>query len=356
MSAYYNEIDPHAAQWLRGLISAGHIAPGEVDERSIEDVTPNELREYTQCHFFAGIGGWSHALRIAGWPDDEPCITGSCPCQPFSSAGKGAGFDDERHLWPAFFHIIRELRRAGIPSAGRAMGEQVASGDGLKWLDLVCDDLEGEGYTVRAADSCSAGFGAPHIRQRMYWMADANGARLEGRHGVPERTGECAAGSVRLAGGLADGASARLEGAAGQSLQGRRSRYAGISSLGGMADTDLQCQRPAPDAAGPRDSGGTRGIDRTSPLNGFWRNADWLGCRDGKWRPVAPGSFPLAFGLPASMGRCGAELSRMAELAGLDAGSLKAAKRSRHTQLVGYGNAINPQQAAAFIQSTRDAP
>jgi len=301
MSAYYNEIDPHAAQWLRGLISAGHIAPGEVDERSIEDVTPNELREYTQCHFFAGIGGWSHALRIAGWPDDEPCITGSCPCQPFSSAGKGAGFDDERHLWPAFFHIIRELRRAGIPSAGRAMGEQVASGDGLKWLDLVCDDLEGEGYTVRAADSCSAGVGAPHIRQRMYWMADANGARLEGRHGVPERTGECAAGSVRLAGGMAD-------------------------------------------------------TDRTSPLNGFWRNADWLGCRDGKWRPVAPGSFPLAFGLPASMGRCGAELSRMAELAGLDAGSLKAAKRSRHTQLVGYGNAINPQQAAAFIQSTRDAP
>ena len=53
-AAYYNEIDPFAAQWLRNLISGGHIAPGEVDERSIEDVTPNDLRGFTQCHFFAG--------------------------------------------------------------------------------------------------------------------------------------------------------------------------------------------------------------------------------------------------------------------------------------------------------------
>ena len=43
-SAYYNEIDPYAAQWLRNLIANGHIAPGEVDERSIEDVTPDDLR------------------------------------------------------------------------------------------------------------------------------------------------------------------------------------------------------------------------------------------------------------------------------------------------------------------------
>ncbi len=60
-SAYYNEIDPFAAQWLRNLIAAGHIAPGEVDERSIEDVTPDDLRGFTQCHFFAGIGIWSHS-------------------------------------------------------------------------------------------------------------------------------------------------------------------------------------------------------------------------------------------------------------------------------------------------------
>src|SRR5271168_3827885 len=118
---YYNEIDPFAAQWLRNLISANLIGNGHVDERSIEDVKPSELSGYTQCHFFAGIGGWSYALRLAGWPDDRPVWTGSCPCQPFSAAGKGAGFADERHLWPAFFHLIRECR------PGTVFGEQVAS-------------------------------------------------------------------------------------------------------------------------------------------------------------------------------------------------------------------------------------
>ena len=66
MPAYYNEIDPYAAQWLRNLIAAGHIAPGVVDERSIEDVHPSDLRGFEQCHFFAGIGVWSLALRRAG--------------------------------------------------------------------------------------------------------------------------------------------------------------------------------------------------------------------------------------------------------------------------------------------------
>ncbi len=92
MTAYYNEIDPHAAAWLRELIKAGHITDGEVDERSIEDVTPEDLLGFTQCHFFAGIGGWSYALRLAGWPDDRPVWTGSCPCQPFSAASATGGF------------------------------------------------------------------------------------------------------------------------------------------------------------------------------------------------------------------------------------------------------------------------
>jgi len=82
MTAYYNENDPYAAQWLRNLIEAGEIAPGYVDDRSIVDVRPDELDGYTQCHFFAGIGVWSYALRRAGWSDDAPVWTGSCPCFP----------------------------------------------------------------------------------------------------------------------------------------------------------------------------------------------------------------------------------------------------------------------------------
>ena len=183
MATYYNEFDPYAAQWLRNLIAAGHIAQGEVDERSICDVDPADLAGFTQCHFFAGIGVWSHALRLAGWPDDRPVWTGSCPCQPFSAAGKGRGFDDERHLWPEFFRLIRERRPAIV------FGEQVASKDGLEWLDLVQADLEGAGYASAAADICAAGVGAPHIRQRLYWVAHTDGAgfdRLKEPHQLQE--------------------------------------------------------------------------------------------------------------------------------------------------------------------------
>ena len=166
-AAYYNEIDPFAAQWLRNLIAGGHIAPGEVDERSIEDVTPDDLRGFTQCHFFAGIGVWSHSLRLAGWPDDKPVWTGSCPCQPFSAAGKGDGFADERHLWPAFFHLISERRPQHV------FGEQVAAGNANAWFDLVQADLEGMDYAFGLVPFTSAGIGAPHIRERAYWVAHA---------------------------------------------------------------------------------------------------------------------------------------------------------------------------------------
>src|SRR3990167_6906887 len=140
MVAYYNEHDPYAAAWLRNLIAAGHIAPGDVDERSIADVRADDLAGYRQCHFFAGIGVWSYALRLAGWPDDRPVWTGSCPCQPFSSAGKRKGFADERHLWPEWFRLIDARRPAVI------FGEQVGSPEGMEWLDDVAGNVEGNGY------------------------------------------------------------------------------------------------------------------------------------------------------------------------------------------------------------------
>ena len=197
MSAYYNEIDPFAADWLRGLIRAGHIAPGEVDTRSIEDVAPDDLAGFAQCHFFAGIGTWSYALRRAGWADDRPVWTGSCPCQPFSAAGKRRGTADERHLWPAFFHLIGQCRPVTV------FGEQVASCDGLAWFDLVLSGLEGTGYAVGVVDTCAAGFGAPHIRQRLYWVAHADGKQLHRCRFPKERGGaELADGGGTV--GLAD--------------------------------------------------------------------------------------------------------------------------------------------------------
>jgi DNA (cytosine-5)-methyltransferase 1 len=169
MTAYYNEIDPYCAQWLRNLIDAGHIAPGDVDERDIRDVRADDVRGYTQCHFFAGIGGWSYALRLAGWDDSRECWTGSCPCQPLSVAGQRQGHADERHLWPAFHRLIAECSPAIV------FGEQVASADGREWLAGVRADLEALGYACGASDLCAASVAAPHSRQRLYWMAHADG-------------------------------------------------------------------------------------------------------------------------------------------------------------------------------------
>ena len=292
--AYYNEIDPAAAQWLRNLIEAGHIAPGYVDERSIEDVYPSDLRGFTQCHFFAGIGVWSHALRSAGWVDDRSVWTGSCPCQPFSAAGKGAGFDDERHLWPAFHHLIKECRPAVV------IGEQVASKDSDPWIDLVHTDMEAMGYAFGAIPFPSAGVGAPHIRDRLYWVAhtEQHNSRCEAEHAYhsgaqADRSSDWSSGRGVLAGRMAD-----------RDSDGCQSRGEGGSAMGyGKA------------------AGADRGLGGAHPTNGFWRAADWLGCRDGKWRPVEPGSFPLVDGASASVVR-----------------------------LRAYGNAINAKAAQAFIE------
>ena len=258
MAAYYNENDRFAAAWLRELIKARLIADGEVDERSIVDVSADDVRGFQQCHCFAGIGGWSYALRLAGWPDDRPIWTGSCPCQPFSSAGARQGAADPRHLWPAWFRLIRECHPPVV------FGEQVEAAIAHGWLDLICDDLEGEGYAIGAVGLPAACVGAPHIRQRVWFVADTPGSR---RESWTEIGCECDQ--------------------EGQPLSFERSR-----------------------------------VGHTS----FWSACDWLPCRDGKARPVEPGTFPLAHGVPARVGR-----------------------------LRGYGNAIVPPVAAEFIKAYKEA-
>ena len=344
MSAYYNEIDPAAAQWLRNWIEAGHIAPGYVDERSIEDVYPSDLRGFTQCHFFAGIGVWSHALRQAGFADDREIWTGSCPCQPFSAAGQGAGFADERHLWPAFLHLIEQCRPTAV------LGEQVASKDAGLWIDLVHTDLEALGYAFGAIPFPSASVGAPHIRDRLYWVGHASGARLEGHAGnggAAGRQGPCGSTAApSLFDWVANAADQRQHGRrpgeAGNGRDAARVESERFCNAGGMADAE-SLGKPANELRGHCINGeqlaGTRawgnGVNdgrdaaqqpAAGPTNGFWRSADWLGCRDGKWRPVEPGTFPLAHGAT-----------------------------SRVVRLRAYGNAINAKAAQAFIESVMGA-
>ncbi|ENE8566343.1 DNA cytosine methyltransferase [Salmonella enterica] len=342
-AAYYNEIDPFAAQWLRNLIAGGHIAPGEVDERSIEDVTLDDLRGFTQCHFFAGIGVWSHSLRLAGWPDDKPVWTGSCPCQPFSAAGKGDGFDDERHLWPHFFHLISERRPQHV------FGEQVASGNANTWFDLVQTDLEGMGYAFGLVPFAAAGVGAPHIRERAYWVANASceyESAAGNEKGSATRLRSCAID------GMADTGCERfnrIDSLLQREESGRVTKSvleaAGHGVTGGMGYADhsrLERHIRNDSAAGRERAAGSvtaPGLhSRPLEVNGFWRDADWVFCRDGQWRPVEPGTFPL--------------VARFAKSLGHGKSSLRAmAGRNRTGRLKGYGNAINAQAAAEFIRA-----
>lgn len=180
MSTYYNEISAHAAGWLRNLISARLIPAGDVDERDIRLVQADDLRGYDQCHFFAGLGGWAYAARLAGWPDDRPLWSGSCPCQPWSIAGPGAGAKDDRHLWPDWFRLIRAARPAVV------VGEQVADAAGRGWLDEVAGNMEGDNYAFRPIILPAVACGAFHRRDRIWFVADTRGAGLSGAE-QPER-------------------------------------------------------------------------------------------------------------------------------------------------------------------------
>jgi DNA (cytosine-5)-methyltransferase 1 len=293
MNAYYNENDQFAVAWLRNLIARNLIARGEVDARSIVDVRASDLAGYTQHHFFAGIGVWSYALRCAGWEDDRPVWTGSCPCGPFSIIGRRHGFTDERHLWPVWAPLISECRPRIV------LGEQVASKDGLAWLDLVHADMEAADYTVGAIDLCAAGVGAPHIRQRLYWVGLAGIARLE-----------------RHAGNGDD--------ATGWALPCRPA--AAAMSSGALALADME--RREEQRATRLHNHGTQGHNsaRRGPVNGHWREADWLLCRDERWRCVEPGTFPLAHDAANRVGR-----------------------------LRGYGNALVAPVAQAFIEAVMEA-
>jgi DNA (cytosine-5)-methyltransferase 1 len=320
--ATYNEIDPFAADWLERLIDAGHIAPGIVYRRSITALAAHDVAGPGQRHFFAGIGVWSYALRLAGVPDDADIWTGSCPCQPFSDAGARTGTDDDRHLWPEWFRLIRECRPAVV------FGEQVASRDGLDWLDAVYADLEGAGYAVGSADLCAASVGAPHRRQRFYFVAYARegGRSIERapwlhadrqpRHDAARRgtDGELADhGSDRRQGRELTGSAARAVGGSGE-----LGDAAGVG--GGTRRLDQSHRRSAFE------------LDRPGATRGFWADAEWIWCRDpdgdprGRWRPVEPGAFPLAHGVADRVGR-----------------------------LRGYGNAIVAPLAAAFVAVALDA-
>lgn len=375
---FYNDIDPFACEWLRWLIKAGEIPDGDVDSRSICDITADEVRGYTQCHWFAGISGWSVALGLSGWSPTERVWTGSCPCPPFSAAGtkkacprcsgirpipcprrtgvficidcEHAWYADGRHLFPEFHRLISQCRPPVVYL------EQVSGGDGLVWLAGVRARLERSGYAVGAADLPAACVGSPNIRQRVWGcavrVADASDAN--GRAGVcgeEEGIGEEEQRRRRLAGGGASGWLADTDG--------------GISGDGGLRRGGKQRLLAQGDGSGPErlvdsDSsrrGEQRGAEPVRPEQpsaqragdaGPWADFDLVYCGDNAWRRIPrriePGIQRLADGIPVDL-----DLLRTACLTFPRSPKVKG----RVGVLRGFGNAINPYVAAKFIRLTR---
>jgi DNA (cytosine-5)-methyltransferase 1 len=286
LTAYYNENDTEKAAWIRELIRQNVVAPGEVDERDIQQVDARDLRGFTQCHFFAGIAVWSYALRISGWPDDRPCWTGSCPCGPFSVAGHGLAFTDERHLWPYWFDLIEKSRPICL------FGEQVENAIKHGWLDLVQDDLEAIAYAVGAVGLPAACSGAPHIRPRIFFMANSAGEQ--------ERAGLCHFKQATL-GRLQPANSSKLGDTDRIGESTPRVSHSSTKTIFGEA----------------RQATGARGF-----LPDGWRSLEWIECRDGKRRPTKPGLRVLAHGAT-----------------------------NRVLKLRGYGDAICAETAKAFIEA-----
>ena len=312
---YYNEFDSNAAAWLRELINDGMIAPGDVDERSIIDVEAKDLEGYNQHHFFAGIGGWSYALRLANWRDDVSVWTASLPCQPFSLAGKQLGKQDERHLLPHFLELVKQCKPDTI------FGEQVERAIGHGWLDDLQATMEAENYAIGHCVLGAHSIGAAHIRQRLYWVADSNKQRLEGRQ-TAGRSDKFPTRKSSMADGLgisnSAGSQQRIETAA-------PARYGGsVESAGdanGMADTKIASrERPEP----------------RSDWKSYGGELDWLYCRDGKYRPIESGLKPLVDGVPRGM---------------VHSSDPRNTQEARAMRLRGYGNAIVPTLAAEFIKS-----
>lgn len=379
MKAYYNENDPKTAAWLRQLVADGVIEDGVVDDRSIVEVSGHDLAGTLRADFFAGIGCWSEALRIAGWPKGRQAWSGSCPCQSYSNAGKRAGNDDHRNLWPEFFRIIRECHPATI------FGEQVEAAIRFGWIDRVQRDLEGEGYAFGFAVLGAHSVGSPHIRQRIYWVAnsDCGGRGTSGVardvDGVPRTTAvervqaeergshgglanarrlipgfECRAGDTETTGerlhtsgcGSDDG---WMEHSTSNGREQRRPKSSGWGTASGCGDGGMgHADEPGLEGRGLSGcgSGNERIVGSASgPLADFWGDSVWIPCKDGKQRRIKRGLQPLVDGSAERMVRGGDQSGPI---------NTEATAEARVMRLRGYGNAIVPQLAAEFIRAFMD--
>lgn len=335
MDDFYNDVDKDVCLWLNNLINCRQLHEGKVDDRSIKEIKPVELSKYRQCHFFAGIGGWSLALQLAGWPNTIPVWTGSCPCQPFSVAGNQKGKSDDRHLWPYFFNLIRECHPQYV------FGEQVSNAIKLGWLDGIQADLEAEGYTVGATVLGAHSVNSPHIRQRLYWVACARSSSPRKSSGpISENSAKWQQDSTEPTGG---GDACRL-GYANNNRSQQRIVATSPNRHGDTTDANgSTCGGVGYSSSKRLEGESVEQLQFTEHLLSPWRNYAFVNCRDGRYRRIStePSFYPLAHGFPKELGLSKPELRSI----------LRFARSNRVVRLKAYGNAIVPQVAAVFIKA-----
>lgn len=376
MRVYYNDNNKDVCLWLEQLIKNGDITRGDVDDRSIEEIKPEDVAGYDRCHFFAGIGTWDYALNQAG-RGDMPVWTASLPCQPFSSAGKQLGRKDERHLLPTYLELVRKCK----PKI--QFGEQVASSEVVgteleasfviavqngeyakanklakrlvaqkgftftsRWVDDLHAEMEKAGYTFgygvlgahSTAEEAKTGFENElfeFISRRLgdvesdlfknWWFergfGDGNSA--EPAHirqrlywvGVAHSTGE-QINSPNESGFYAESSSGSWLG------DPEHEQHQGCL-FGHNEELEQNTERPAGKFTGSGE-------------------IEWVYCRDNKYRPIKPGVKPLVDGVAEKLGRGGDTSAQ------IEADNTQEARTMR---LKGYGNAIQAQTATAFIRA-----
>lgn len=406
MTHFYNEHDPRAAAWLRELIADGLIPPGVVDTRSIVDLKPEDLYGFTQVHFFAGIGGWPLALQLAGWPTTRPICSCSCPCQPFSGAGLGRGEADERHLWPVAFNLIRACgfpiiigeqvaSKAVVGSSGSKAGRAPKSEAEFTWIDRVFADLEGASYACAAVDIPAAGIGekafaeqagilrravacghpgtlgrerevlaladwldgllvgAPHIRQRLFWVGIANGT------GRPETGRDESNGQ---SGERGEAESERVEHSASFGWEQRRPESSGRGAVGGCGSGGVALTSRA-ERRRRRGIAGSNAFEASDNPSGasvadHWSDFSIIPCRDGKARRIPrqlePDDELVAHGLSRLLADGWSECDAKALLEAAKGFPLAKGVKGRVGLLRGAGNSINPFVGAEFIKACMD--
>lgn len=153
-----------AAQWM-GWENIFHSEINPFGSKILDYYWPNS----------ENIGDVKNAdfTKYAGQID---IITGGFPCQPYSTAGKRFGKEDERHLWPYMLKAIREIKPRWV--IGENVRGLISWNEGMVF-DEVHTDLETEGYEVQAFVLPASGVNAPHRRERVWFVAHTNFSRSE---------------------------------------------------------------------------------------------------------------------------------------------------------------------------------